>query len=449
MPPDADSSLTPELDERSSRFQLARPAKLLFRLFSGRGAREGYLASIDQAVISLANFLATVILARMVSPTELGVYGVGFTSLRLVRSIQDGLVIQPINTFGSSMDLPHFRRYVTSASIIQLLLALSASILAAIGGWGLTRMGNDIAGPALYSLWFTFLFWQLQEHLRRVLYTRGDVFNAVLNTTLANGIRLGVLVWWAVRGELTGIGGLHAIAWGSLAALIPGLWQTRSYWTTDFANLIETWRKNWDFGRWILGGTLANWVSVEFYPVLTAGMISFAAAGAYRALQNLVAPIHMLLRATDTFLTPRAARLYSTSGRKALIHNLRLTYLMAGIPILCFLSIAILFPIPLLRLLYGETYVPYSSGMVLMAVFYALWYAYWPLQTALKAARLSRPIFIANLAATMAMFTVGIWMIYQFGVYGTIAGQALNALIVGLILWTAWFSISRQERSLD
>jgi Na+-driven multidrug efflux pump len=84
-----------------------------------------------------------------------------------------------------------------------------------------------------------------------------------------------------------------------------------------------------------------------------------------------------------------------------------------------------------------------------MAIFYALWYAYWPLQTALKAARISRPIFIANLAATMAMFTVGIWMIYQFGVYGTIAGQALNALIVGLILWTSWFSISRQGKSLE
>jgi O-antigen/teichoic acid export membrane protein len=449
MSPDADSSLTPELGERSSRFQLARPAKSLLRLFSGRGAREGYLASFDQAVISMANFLATVILARMVSPTELGVYGVGFTSLRLIRSIQDGLVIQPINTYGSSMDLPNFRRYVTSASIIQLLLALAASITAVIGGWVLTRMGNDIAGPALYSLWFVFLFWQLQEHLRRVLYTRGDVLNAVINTTLANGIRLGVLLWWAVRGELTGIGGLHAIAWGSLAALVPGLWQTRSYWTADFANLIETWRKNWDFGRWILGGTIANWVSIEFYPVLTAGMISFAAAGAYRALQNLVAPIHMLLRATDTFLTPRAARLYSTNGKIALIHNLRLTYLIAGIPILCFLSIAILFPIPLLRLLYGETYVSYSSGMVLMAIFYALWFAYWPLQTALKAARLSRPIFIANLAATIAMFTVGIWMIYQWGVYGTIAGQALNALIVGLILWTAWFSISRRERNLE
>jgi O-antigen/teichoic acid export membrane protein len=372
MPPDADSSSTPDLGERPGRFQLPRPLRFLLRLFSGRGAREGYLASIDQAIISLANFVATVILARLVSPTELGVYGVGFTSLRLVRSIQEGLVIQPINTFGSSMDLAHFRRYVTSASIIQFLIALSSSVVVAIGGWVLTRMGNDIAGPALYSLWFTFLFWQLQEHLRRVLYTRGDVLNAVINTALANGIRLVVLVWWAARGELTGIGGLHAIAWGSLAALVPGLWQTRSYWTADFANLIETWRKNWDFGRWILGGTLANWVSIEFYPVLTAGMISFAAAGAYRALQNLVAPIHLLLRATDTFLTPRAARLYAASGKRALIHNLRLTYLIAGIPIFGFLSIAILFPVPLLRLLYGETYVPYSSGMVLMAIFYAL-----------------------------------------------------------------------------
>jgi O-antigen/teichoic acid export membrane protein len=444
MPPDRESPLTPVLSEPSGRFKPARLAKALLQLFSGQGAREGYLASIDQAVISLANFLATVILARMVSPTELGVYGVGFTSLRLVRSVQEGIVIQPVNTFGASMDLPQFRRYITSASIIQLCFALASSLAAAVGGWLLTRTGNDIAGPALFSLWFTFLFWQLQEHLRRVLYTRGEVFHAVLNTTLANAIRLGVLILWAVRGELTGIGGLHAIAWGSLAALIPGLWQTRSYWTLDSANLIETWRKNWDFGRWILGGTLANWISVEFYPVLTAGLISFAAAGAYRALQNLVAPIHTLLRATDTFLTPRAARLYSANGKPALVRNLRLIYLVAGVPILAFLLIAVLFPVPLLRLLYGETYLAYSSGMVWMAVFYALLYVYWPLQTALKAARFSRPIFIANLAATGAMFTVGIWMISRWGVYGTIAGQALNALIVALILWTSWFFLSRK-----
>ena len=394
-------------------------------------------------MISVANFAATIILARSISPTDLGVYGVGFTALRLVRSVQEGLTIQPVNTFGAGMDAEGFRRYATSTSLIQILLALIASGVVALAGWFLTVTGNDTAGPAMFSLWFVFLFWQLQEYIRRLLYTRSAILNAVVNTVLANAIWIGLLLWWASGQRLTGIAGLNAIAWGSLAALIPGLWQTRTYWTRHFANLVETWKLNWDFGRWVMGGTIANWISVEFYPVLTAGMISFAAAGAYRALQNLVAPIHLLLRATDTFLTPRAARQFTENGHRALSRTLRLVYLVSGLPILGLLSLAILFPTPILRFLYGETYLAYSGGMVLMAIFYALWYAYWPLQTAFKAAQISRPIFIANLSAIAVMFTVGIWAITRWGVYGTIAGQALNALVVAIILWWSWVGVRR------
>jgi O-antigen/teichoic acid export membrane protein len=267
----------------------------------------------------------------------------------------------------------------------------------------------------------------------------------VLNTALANGIRLAFMALLALQGRLTGPDGLDAIAWGSLAALAPGLWATRRFWSTRPFNLWETWKRNRGFGRWILGSSLASWSAVEFYPVLTAGMVSFSAAGAYRALQNLVAPVHLLLRATDTFLTPRAARLYHQNGRQSLTRALRLTYLFAGIPILSLLGLAVLFPVPLLRALYGETYVPYSQGILLMAFFYGLMYAYWPLQTAFKAVRFSMPIFAANLAATVVMFTVGLWAIQQWGVYGTIAGQAMNALVLNAVLWGVWF-LSRRMR---
>jgi O-antigen/teichoic acid export membrane protein len=410
----------------------------ILALFSGKGAQEGYLAAIDQGVISLANFLATVILARNVSPTELGVYGVGFTVLRLARSVQEGLIVQPVNVIGAAMDDQTFKRYATSTSLIQILLAVAASAAVAGLGWLLTITGNDVAGPTIFALWFAFLWWLLQEHIRRMLYTRGAVFSAVTNTILANTARLILMAYWVRGGRLSGIAGLDAIAWGSLVALFPGLWATRRYWSKDLVDLRATWTRNWEFGRWVMGGTIANWISVEFYPVLTAGMVSFAAAGAYRALQNLVAPIHLLLRATDTFLTPRAARVFGQGGQQALNRTLRLIYLVAGIPVLGFLGIAILFPAPLLHFLYGDTYVGYAGGMALMAVFYALLYAYWPMQTALKAARLSRPIFIANVSATACMFTIGIWAILRWGVYGTIAGQALNALIVCVVLWVAW-----------
>lgn len=413
-------------------------------LFSGSGARQGYLAAIDQGVISLANFLATIILARNVSPTELGVYGVGFITLRLARALQEGLVVQPLNVYGAPMPAEEFRRYVTSTALIQVISAAGCSLAMALGGWLLIITGNDTAGPAIFVLWFAMLWWLLQEFIRRILYTRGAILSAVVNTVLANLIRLAIMLWWARRAALSGTSGMDAIGWGSLAALLPGLWLTRAYWTRNWQRLGETWKQCWSFGRWVLGGSLANWVAVEFYPVLTAGMISFAAAGAYRALQNLVAPIHLLLRALDTYLTPRAARLYEQHGRSALARLLRLTYWTSGAPILGTLLLAMLFRVPLLRFLYGDTYLAYSNGMVWMAVFYALWFAYWPLQTAFKAIRRSQPIFSANLAAVLAMFTVGLLMIRGWGVYGTIAGQALNSLLVNLVLWGSWLRGTRR-----
>jgi len=441
MPSDPDIPASTKIQPLARASQVKSFINSSYLLFSGKGAREGYLAAVDSGVISLSNFLATIILARNASPRELGVYGVGFIALRLARAFQEGLIIQPMNVYGASIEEDSFKKYATSVSILQIFLALLSSLAVALGGWMLTVTGNDVAGPTLFALWFAFLWWQLQEYIRRMLYTRDDIPNALINTVLANGLRLALMLWWAPLGRLDGIASLDAIGWGALGALLPGLWFTRAYWSRSLLNLKMVWRQNWDFGRWTLGGTLANWVAAEFYPILTAGMVSFAAAGAYRALQNLVAPIHVLLRAIDTFLTPRSARLYQQDGRRALSRTLRLTYLIAGLPILGMLSLALLFPQQILRLLYGEAYVSYSNGVVLMAIFYALWFAYWPLQTAFKAVRFSRPIFVANLVAILTMFTAGIWAILRWGVYGTIFGQALNSLIVAVILWVAWLSL--------
>ncbi len=192
-----------------------------------------------------------------------------------------------------------------------------------------------------------------------------------------------------------------------------------------------------------MGSSIANWVASELYPLLAAGLISFAAAGAYRALQNLVAPVHVLLRATDTFFTPRASKIFYQSGFSGLDRILKIIYLVAGVPIIGMLVIASLFPEPLLRLLYGETYVAYSGSLFLMAIYYGLWYAYWPLQTAFKAIQRTSPIFIANIAAIICMFTIGIWGIQKFEINGAIGGQALNALVISIVLWVSWRRVKK------
>ena len=165
--------------------------------------------------------------------------------------------------------------------------------------------------------------------------------------------------------------------------------------------------------------------------------------------QNLVQPVQLLLRAIDTFLTPRAAKTYHQGSFQALDSLVSKTYRIFAGPILGMLALAVIFRVPLLEWLYGDTYLPYANGVIIMAIFYALWFAYWPLQTAMKAMHASRPIFLANLVAILTMFSAGIWFIRMWGVYGTMAGQALNALIVAFIHYAAWRALRQSASSAE
>jgi O-antigen/teichoic acid export membrane protein len=105
---------------------------------------------------------------------------------------------------------------------------------------------------------------------------------------------------------------------------------------------------------------------------------------------------------------------------------------------------ASLFSEPILQLIYGDTYLEFQPGLIIMAMFYGLWFTYWPLQSAFKAIRLTLPLFIANMASIVSMFTIGLWAIRRWGLYGTIGGQALNAFIISLILWVTWLMVVRR-----
>ncbi len=410
---------------------------------SRQGARDWLLAAADQGLISLSNFLAGVYLARMLDPTQFGVYAVGFLLLHGIGAVQEGIILQPLSTLGAMLGAPRFGRYLTATGVIQIVQASASALAVAVGGWTLTRLGNDTAGPTLFGLWFVFLVWQPQEFLRRLFYPARRIRDAVLNTAVASGLRLAVLVWFGSRGELTGIAGMHAIAWGALAALPLGVWQARKLWQRSGLDLRGTWRENWAFGRWVLGGQLAAWVSLEVYPIMAAGLISFAAAGAYRAVQTLVAPVHVVIAALDPFLTPRAARAEARLGRAALRRVLRLAFVFLVVPVLAYLLLVTLAAPALLELLFGDKYVAYAPAVALFALQYALWFTYFPFLVGLKALQRTRPIFIAHGLAIVAMFTLGVALIQWFGVYGAVLGQVLNVLIALTVIGLAWRRESR------
>jgi O-antigen/teichoic acid export membrane protein len=252
-----------------------------------------------------------------------------------------------------------------------------------------------------------------------------------------------VIVVLSRNQQITGLTGLNAIGWGSLAAAVLGIGLAKPFFTHRPGHVMSIWRENWQFGRWILGASLSEWVVVNLYPIMMAGLISFAATGVYQTLQNLVAPIHVLMRAIDTFTTPILAKTFDQAGFEKFKRNLKRIYIISGIPILGFLLLVVLFTPQLLFLLAEDTYLPYADGIYVMAIFYLLLFINRPLQLAFRAIRKGKQIFLANILAMVSMFTVGIWMINRWGIYGAIGGQALNALIIILVLGLAWVKFSR------
>jgi len=411
---------------------------------SRQGAQDWLLAAADQGLISLSNFVAGVYLARMLDPTQFGVYAVGFLLLHGIGAVQEGLILQPMSTLGAMLSAPRFGRHLTATGVIQVLEAILSALAVAIGGWILTRLGNDTAGPTLFGLWFVFLIWQPQEYLRRLFYPARRIRDAVLNTAVASGLRLVVLFWFGSRGELTGIAGMNAIAWGALAALPLGLWQARRYWQGPELDLRGTWRENWTFGRWLLGGQLAAWCSLEVYPILAAGLISFAAAGAYRALQTLVAPVHVCDRGARSIPHPARLARRGTPGPGCVeagpaegVHFPRRPG--RGVSPAGDTCCARLAGDPLRRQVPGLR----SGGRALCPAVRTLVLVL-PFMVGLKAVQRTRPIFIAHALAIVAMFTVGIALIQALGVYGAVLGQVLNALIALTVIGLAWRRESRR-----
>ncbi len=409
-------------------------------------ANNGKFAAIDQGVISLANFLAAILISRYVSPTELGIYVIGFLAIFLIRAVQNGIIVQPLNTFGAVKSDQDFKSYFSAMVIHQVILSIVTSVSAAILGTVLIFLGNENIGPAIFVLWFSFMTWQMQEFLRRAFYTRGEVAKAIWISITANFVRLSLILLLSSQSQISGRTGLNAIGWGSLFATLVGVSLARHYFTKHVQNLRETWQENWQFGRWILGASVADWMVVDLYPIMVAGMISIAATGIYQALQNLVAPIHVLLRAVDTFATPILAKIFDQSGFEKVNKNLILIYLISGVPVVILLVVVILFTPQLLLLISGETYLPYADGIYVMAVFYFFIYVNRPLQIAFRAIREGKQIFLANILAAISMFSIGFVIINRWGHYGAMGGQALNAIIISLVLLIAWCRYAHSER---
>jgi O-antigen/teichoic acid export membrane protein len=412
-----------------------------------RGAKDAW-AIADQALISGTNFLTMVLVARALGPSDFGTFTLVYSALLFANILQVALVTQPHNVLGTGRRAGEYPDYTASCGVAQLLLVLAEAAIALFAGL-VARQAHWPAAGLILALVPSIVAWQLQEFIRRVLYTEGRYAAAFANDLISYGGQTLVIgaLWLldvlASRGSitaghrwLTGESALYALAVTSAAAVGVGIWQIRGSLSRRIT--LAALRENWQFGKWLAGAEILTWCSsIHMYLYLAAALLGTSATGDLKAAQVLFGPTRVLAYFLDTVLPIKFAQTLSAGGEVAMHQKLRRVLARVAGPLAAYCLLVALLARPLLRLSFGAQYAGAATVLALYSGYAMLTYVQMIIAAALKAKRQTHLIFLGSVWGVVVSLAASWGLIMVFGTNGVLVAMMITAVVVTALYFFA------------
>ena len=392
-------------------------------------------AMCDQILISAANFITMALAARAMGKTQFGAFTLVYSALLLANVLQSTLVTQAHNVIAATKTGLSYATYTSTTAVGQIaivLIEMFGAIAVALWAWKI----NSPYLALLIALIPGIVGWQLQEFVRRVLYTEGRIGAAFANDVISYaGQTIWIIVLWYVQ-KLTGSSAMYALAWTSLAAAIFGVWQLRGSiaFKFDWSVLAE----NWHFGKWLAGAELVGWcTSLNMYLWLAAKIVNTGAAGDLKAAQLVFGPTRVLAFFLGNILPIQFARGLARGGDSEMHASYHKTIAVIAPLLGTYCLLAAVFAKPLMSF-YGPDYAADVRVLQLYALCAFLSYMQMVVAAALSAKRLTWSIFTSSVWGGAIALAISYFMLRRFGTDGAVMCMMLTAIIVTALYLRAY-----------
>lgn len=416
---------------------------------AGRGSRLARFGAInwalaDQALVSGANFLTGILLARFLGLDDFGRFTLAWMAVQFLNSIQHAMINAPMMSIGPKQ-APRDEAAYFGAVLAQqaAFAALSFAVLWA-GAWASAAAAPDWRlGAVALPLAAAGLAFQVQDHLRRVFFTRARPAAAFAGDALRYGLQLFLLIALASAARLSTATALWAIAaaagFAALAALAVA---ERPAWRG--AVFAATLARHWRFARWLGASAVMHWLSANLYLLVAGALLGAGAVGALRAAQNLMGVVHIVFQGLENVAPVRAARRVHEGGAAALrAFVFRLAAAVVGASA-AVAAVAAAAPAFWLGLVYGPDFAAYGDVLRWYAAIYVALAFALPLRTGLSALEDTRPIFAANLVTVAFAAASCYGFVKVFGLFGALYGMfTMYALMQIVLAWGLHRALAR------
>lgn len=409
--------------------------------------QKGFLAVLDQGLISGSNFLLAILLARWLRAEQYGAYALSFAIFLLFSFIQQGLFLEPMSVFGPSIYRSSQREYFGLLVWLQgafavVLLALAAVVAAAFLGDGsglfpMALLGMALSAPCVLLYWFA----------RRAFYVQLQPGRAVGGAILYCAA-LSTVVWLLVRTDL--LSACTAFLAMGVAALITSLRQLRQLrpilrTAKKTSELWDIANRHWHYGRWAILGSLFIWVPWNIYYPVVGRFSGLTEVASLRALLNLASPVTQALSAFSLLFLPHASHVSqqeSWADAKGLALRITVFFALAGA--MYWLPVC-LFKTPLLQFLYAGHYTQIARLVPWIGLSSFLSGAALGPTIAFRAMRSPSTVGFIYFVASGITLVIGIPAVHFFGIPGAVSCNLLSSVAAVVLGWTLLARQGRQE----
>jgi O-antigen/teichoic acid export membrane protein len=396
-------------------------------------------ALLDQTLVSGANFLTNVLLARSLGLREYGVFSLAWLSVLFVNSLQYALIIIPMMSIGPKQDQDARPSYYGSVLLQELafvfLVGLIMYFAVSLSTRFFPRWEVGALALPLSSVTVAYL---LQDFLRRYFFCTGQSTMALVIDIVGYLTQLPLLFWMSVNHRSTLPSAIWIIAATSFVGFISCIGRLEAI-TVDRQSFLRVFRRHWRISRWLAPTAFMQWGAGNLFLIAAPVYYGAAASALLRAAQNIVGVAHIWFLGLDNVVPAEAARRMRVGGTNAMLRFVKQTLLRWGGVTLAFTAIVAAFPRFWLTLTYGNKYASDYSVLRLYALAYLITFVSGPLRAALQAIEYTAPFFWAYPALIVFSAVLAGPFARTLGLHGVLLGMCAAQLIFQSIVGIALF----------
>jgi O-antigen/teichoic acid export membrane protein len=426
---------------------LAKRSQLMAVRNACKPWRTHALGLADQAFVSGASFLTTVLISHWTSPSQLGLYAIGISALASIIAIQDSLICLPYTILRhdpSNTSTEHAGSALMHCGLLSALcvIVLSATTLSLSAGNtepALTAMTWALAGAAPFVL--------LRDFARRIAFAHLHLVYALILDIAVAIIQLVVLCWLGWIGLMSPAKAYAAIGGACALTSIAWLYLARGDFVIRADQVWPSLKKRWNLGKWLFALQITVSVQVCIPYWLLAFGAGTTATGIYAACMSIALFANPLMIGVGNTLAPKASLALKQGGYAKLRREVARDLLFFGATMTLFCLVLVFAGNEMMRLLYhGNEYAGHGETVIVLAFALLASAVGMPASNALQSIQRPEAVFWASLVGAVLTVVLVWFLMIEWGLSGAAYGFLLGNVAGSVGRWVAFQTLIPPSR---